>query len=304
MKGQRTDLDQSNKGILDRIKSNCEINEKDCWIWLGHTNNKDRPVCSVKNETGLSYRHAYEAYYNKKISSKVYLCHTCDSSMCCNPEHLFEGDNRLNQLDYIAKNVSIKNGYNSGLTYVNTGLKRANTTCPSSLNGLDRVNWYKQNAIREDKYGCWIWQREIGKDGYGRIKYKGKKFATHRLFWGLYYNKIDELDSLREKGLVFRHTCNNKSCCNPKHIKPGTRSENALDSAIRKFNEPVEEWLALYEIVLNEGCNISRIKVVKGLRDLGLVSEEVSDTYVVNVLRGKSHKHIHREFFDWTPNWK
>ena len=290
--------------ILTRIKNTCKV-ENGCWIWEGVINNIGRPMCSINNKQKLAYRHAYEAFYNKALSSDIYLCHKCDNKLCCNPEHLFEGNNKTNQLDYIAKHGEIKNGLNSGDTYANTGIKRGdNRPCPSNLNRMDRLEWYKNNAIEVNSKGCWIWQRETGRDGYGRVSYKGKKHATHRLFWGLYHDKVDQLDRLRLKGLVFRHLCNNKRCCNPKHIQPGTRSENALDSVKRKYSEPVEEWLALYEIVLNENVSIARTKVVEGLRNLGLVSDFVSDRYVLDILRGKSHKHIHKEFFGWTPEWK
>jgi hypothetical protein len=299
----RTDLDFSREGILSRIKSTCKI-ENGCWLWGGSTTTVGRPFCSVKGKNGLAYRHSYEAFYDKTLSSDVYLCHSCDNKLCCNPEHLFEGDNQLNQLDYIAKNGEIKNGFNSGDSYVNTGIKRKPiNTCPNNLIGLDRLLWYKNNAVIVDNNDCWIWQREIGRDGYGRVRYKNRKHAAHRLLWGLYHDKVDQLDNIRAKGLVFRHLCNNKRCCNPAHITPGTRNENALDSAIRKFDEPIEEWLELYSIVLVENSKLSRLSVARGLRSLGLVSDFVSDRYVVDVLRGKFYKHIHREFFDWTPDW-
>lgn len=304
MRGQRTDLDQTNEGILVRIKTKCIVQDNGCWIWTGSTNNKGRPTCSVRGKQGLSYRHAYMAFYSKNLPSEVYLCHHCDEPLCCNPEHLFEGDNKINQLDYISKNGSVKNAHNSGDTYINTGIRRIKSLCPSDLKGVDRLNWYKHNAMIIDKNNCWNRQRDVGRDGYGRIRYLQKKYATHRLFWALNYNRLEDLDSLRDNGVVFRHLCNNKRCCNPEHIMPGTRAENALDSVKYTYNEPIKEWLALYEIVLREESNLSRPKIVKGLRELGLVSENVSDSYVINVLRGKSHKHLHKEFFDWTPNWK
>jgi hypothetical protein len=288
MRGQRTDIDQSNEGILQRIKNKCIIKDNDCWTWTGATNNKGRPQCSIKNKNGLAYRHAYQAYHNKSLSSEVYLCHFCDNPLCCNPEHLFEGDNQLNQLDYASK-------------FETTIVERSSKMCPSGLDGIERLHWYRDNAcIIVDN--CWTWVREIGKDGYGRVKYKGKKLMIHRFAWEVANNK-----TIQDKSVI-RHSCNNKACCNPEHLVEGSRSENARDansySRSVKYDEPVVEWLFLYEIYLNEGNKRNHTAFAKGLRQLGLVSDMIEDHYVVNVLRGKSYKYLHEEFFDWTPSWK
>lgn len=313
MRGQRTDIDSSNEEIIARIKAKCVVDEQGCWVWQKSVTNKGRPRCSIKGVTRLAYAHTYQAHYNKILASGVYLCHKCDNPLCCNPEHLFEGDNRLNQLDYIAKYGEIKNGNNSGPTYVNTGIKRNDTICPTNISDADRVIWYKNNAC-DIVDSCWIWNKEVGADGYGRVRYKSQKHMVHRIMWMLANNKTTaDLEQLKEQGLVIRHCCPskaqpNRACCNPAHLTVGSRSENTRDTASYsrsyKYDEDVVEWLHLYEIYLNEGNKRSHKAVAQGLRRLGLVSHEVSDGYVVDVLRGKSHKHLHEEFFDWTPLWK
>lgn len=133
---------------------------------------------------------------------------------------------------------------------------------------------------------------------------------AHRLLWSL-YNDID-LSNL-DKNQVIRHICPtqtkpNKACCNPEHLKAGTRLENQLDTLVyaksKKYNENCSEWLWIYYWYLEDGNKKEPLKVARGLRQLGLVSEQVTDSYVVDVLRGKSLKYLHNEFFDWTPTWK
>jgi hypothetical protein len=312
MRGQRTDIDTSKAGILHRIKTKCVVNEQGCWVWNGSVNNKGRPMCSINNKYKLVYKHSYEARYDVILPLYTYLCHRCDNPLCCNPEHVFEGDNQVNQLDYIAKHGEVKNGSNSGPTYVNTGVKRNSTVCPSNIADVDRITWYMTNAcIILDN--CWIWNKEVGQDGYGRVKYKGQKHMAHRLLWMLANNKTTaDLEQLRTNGLVVIHCCPNstqpnRACCNPAHLTTGSRSENAIDTAsyskAYKYDENVVEWLYLYEIYINDGNKIAHSAVAQGLRNLGLVSHEVSDRYVVDVLRGKSLRHLHEEFFDWTPSW-
>ena len=60
------------------------------------------------------------------------------------------------------------------------------------------------------------------KDGYVRIRYKGK---NERLFRVLYQQKYGEIP----KGMVLRHLCNNSWCCNIEHLKIGTHKENMED---------------------------------------------------------------------------
>ena len=311
MRGQRTDIDSSNEGIIASIKAKCIVNEQGCWVWQKSVTNKGRPQCSIKGITRLAYNHTYQAYHNKILASGMYLCHSCDNPLCCNPEHVFEGDNQLNQLDYLSKHGEIKNGANSGPTYVSTGVNRNSTICPSNISDVDRIDWYRNNAC-DILDNCWIWSKEVGQDGYGRVKYKGQKHMAHRLLWMLANNKTTaDLEQLKQNGLVVRHCCPqgkpNKACCNPEHLTTGSRSENARDvasySRSYKYDEDIIEWLYLYEIYLNDGNKIAHSAVAQGLRNLGLVSHGVSDRYVADVLRGKSHRHLHEEFFDWTPSW-
>ncbi len=71
--------------------------------------------------------------------------------------------------------------------------------------------------------GCWVWKKTKNRDGYGNIGYKGSVSQVHRLYWLLSGRIMPE-------GLELRHGegCS-KSCFNPSHLTPGTKTENALD---------------------------------------------------------------------------
>lgn len=331
MQGERTDIDQSPKAFLERVKNKCKINEKGCWLWQGRVNNRGRPLCTWKNKLKLVYRHSYEAYYGKTLKEGLFACHTCDEKTCCNPKHIFEGNNQDNQLDFISKHGEAKNGWSSGDTnhYVD-GRKKVDIRlqAPSNLTDAERFIWYRDKYCEHDENDCWIWLREVGQDGYGRVKYKNKKHQSHRIMWMLSNNKTPEdLEQLRKDNLVIGHMCPvegapNKACCNPNHLKVRTRSDNAIDArsytkarkALHKDDE-ILEWLWIYEFVINElgedhdllitaDGRRSFSFICDGLIQLGKVKEGVKPRYVKDVLRGKSLKHFHKEFFDWTPSWK
>ena len=51
----------------------------------------------------IAYRLVYELVKGVTLSPEVFLCHTCDNSICCNPAHLQEGDNESNMQEMVAR---------------------------------------------------------------------------------------------------------------------------------------------------------------------------------------------------------
>ena len=64
------------------------------------------------------------------------------------------------------------------------------------------------------------------RQGYGKIKYKGKPYLAHRLFWIL--NKGE----LQENKCVLHH-CDNPSCFNLDHLFVGTNADNVADKVAK-----------------------------------------------------------------------
>jgi hypothetical protein len=74
---------------------------------------------------------------------------------------------------------------------------------------------------------CWIWTGAVSSSGYGVIGRgrKGEGFAfTHRAAWELLVGAIPP-------DLILDHLCRVKTCCNPDHLEPVTRAENARRGA-------------------------------------------------------------------------
>lgn len=71
--------------------------------------------------------------------------------------------------------------------------------------------------------GCWLWIGSTDKDGYGRFKVNGSAKRAHR--FALAASLGVDVDSLN----VVMHTCDNRLCCNPAHLRNATQRENLLD---------------------------------------------------------------------------
>ena len=79
-----------------------------------------------------------------------------------------------------------------------------------------------------DKSGeCWIWTGGRNVLGYGRIYFRGRFELVHRLMYAAATG--EDLS-----GKVVRHyVCDNPPCCNPAHLKSGSKRDNTHD-AIKK----------------------------------------------------------------------
>jgi len=71
-----------------------------------------------------------------------------------------------------------------------------------------------------DKAGdCWTWTACGNADGYGRFCVNYKMEYAHRVAYSLTHGPIAE-------HMDIDHTCYNKTCVNPSHLRAATRKQN------------------------------------------------------------------------------
>lgn len=96
---------------------------------------------------------------------------------------------------------------------------------PTEMKSITERFWSKVQVAGFDE--CWEWQAYRNEDGYGKILIEGKAKSSHRVCYELSFGEIPI-------GFEVCHSCDNRACCNPKHLWLGTHFQNTADMTIKK----------------------------------------------------------------------
>lgn len=77
--------------------------KSDCWLWMGAINSSGYGSMICFGKAITASRLSWELHFGK-IPEGKFICHKCDVRRCVNPEHLFLGDNKINNADKKRKN--------------------------------------------------------------------------------------------------------------------------------------------------------------------------------------------------------
>lgn len=144
--------------------------------------------------------------------------------------------------------------------------------------------WSKVAISQEDL--CWEWLAGKCSGGYGTIRFNGKKDSSNRVAYLLHYG-IDP------KELYVLHTCDNRACCNPKHLFLGTHTDNMQDMAA-KGRTGTKVGIESRYAKISEKDVFGILKLKEEGNCYASISRRYSITpeQVSNICRGKSWKHL------------
>lgn len=106
------------KSIRERFEEKFErLEEADCWLWKGATGGRGYGAFSLEGRSHAASRVSW-MLYRGEIPEGLDACHTCDTPLCVNPNHLFLGTDKDNHDDCVKKGRDIagEKTYNAKLT--------------------------------------------------------------------------------------------------------------------------------------------------------------------------------------------
>ncbi|MGJ5817051.1 HNH endonuclease [Paludibaculum fermentans] len=83
------------------------------------------------------------------------------------------------------------------------------------------------NKVEIGKHNdCWNWTASTSFGGYGQFSIQHDNWKASRVAYFLYYG-IDPAENM------ILHSCDNRLCCNPHHLRTGTSKDNTQDAISR-----------------------------------------------------------------------
>ena len=146
------------------------------------------------------------------------------------------------------------------------------------------INRFWEKVKISNNQECWNWLACLDKDGYGYLRVNYKNLKAHIISYTI-ENKHPPIIG------VIRHTCDNRKCCNPKHLIDGTNIDNIQD---RDTKGRQIKGIGINTVKISDlDVPIIRELYLKGYTLIHIASMyDVSFSTIHRIVTRKSWKHI------------
>lgn len=126
----------------------------------------------------------------------------------------------------------------------------------------------KGRSVVDPTTGCWNWEGNLHRQGYGVIRSNRVHHLAHRASYAVFKSDIPE-------GMFVCHKCDNRQCVNPDHLFLGTAQDNQRDMAKKNRSTYGEK---------SSSAKLTEADVIKilALKDSGKTQKEIADLFGVS----------------------
>ncbi len=272
---EKTFGDKKNIKYFYRFWNNVDIkdNKEECWNWTASTTSYGYGRFRIDGDVLTANTVAY-ILSKGDIHNGLWVQHLCNNPRCCNPNHL-------------------ELGYKWRCKMERENTKRTKEPIDYEINSH---HFWNKVDIKDNIEECWNWMEGIDIGGYGQFwNYtEEKNIRSHRMAYMLTKGPIS-------CKFQIQHTCNNRRCCNPNHLRSGTSQENSeyMVKCNRQYH-PTGENNSLS--ILTEDQVIEIHKIHKDCPEL--TQHEIAKMFRVSqpninqIINGRTWYHICKEFIN------
>jgi len=144
--------------------------------------------------------------------------------------------------------------------------------------GFSKKDFYDKLQPNGD---CLEWTGGCYATGYGQTKAYDKMWRTHRLAL--------ELEGVDTSGHLVLHSCDNRLCCNPEHLRLGTHQDNMDD---RNSRGRQARGTKVHTAKLTEQ-DVLEIRAIRGMTQRAIADQYGVTMMAINhIIRRKRWTHI------------
>lgn len=121
------------------------------------------------------------------------------------------------------------------------------------------------SRIKVNAAGCFEWQWNRNKDGYGTLSFHNRKSTAHRVSYQTFRGDIPA-------GVFVCHHCDNPSCINPAHLFLGTALDNKRDCVKKSRHSHGTK-------VNTNKLSVSDVREIRRLRSAGQTILSIANRY-------------------------
>lgn len=120
-----------------------------------------------------------------------------------------------------------------------------------------QINNFFKKVFKTDT--CWEWTGHRSNGGYGKVNINNFVYYAHKIS----LNIVGILDEPKKKelgsrGKIVMHSCDNRSCVNPKHLAIASQKDNMADA-----KKKMRKWNGRFSGQNNPNCKLKLVDVAK-----------------------------------------